>query len=121
MRPRVFVPYRQQALSADRKTLIDKYPTLNRAEEFGDMVFLLSPNARPFDRNENSALQPLIEEMRPQLAGYTADDYLLLIGNPIIMSAMVAIAADASGGPVRFLQWSRERYIEVTGDLFEDQ
>ncbi len=111
LRPKVYVPYRPQRWDRGQGMLVDAFPDIEMADEWGHMVWLLTPNVKPFDT------APIIKELREKLAKFTSRDYVLLVGNPIIMSLVATIAADASGGPIRFLQWSRGDYIEVMADL----
>jgi hypothetical protein len=111
MRPKVFAPYRPQRWDRENGCLIDVFPDLDMANEFGDLSFLLTPNVKPFDT------VPIVAELREKLAGFTDRDYVLLVGNPIIMSLVATIAADSSGGLIKFLQWSRGQYVEVEADL----
>ena len=69
------------------------------AEEYGELVFLLNDSARPFIPT------PLIDELHEKLKDFGDQDYLLLTGNPLIMSMAFAIAADANDGNVKVLQW----------------
>lgn len=85
------------------------------AEEFGELSFLLSPSASPFN------LEPVLSELQEKLRGFNDADYLLLVGNPVLLGLSVAIAADANEGRVTMLQWSgaKRRYIPVRAtDVF---
>ncbi len=77
------------------------------------MVELLSPNAKPF------RLDPIVDELWTKLETFCDDDYIICIGNPILLSVTVAIAADVNGGRVHMLQWHgrRKEYIPVQADL----
>ena len=44
------------------------------------------------------------------LADYTSDDYLLLVGEPQFLAFAGAIAARASGGFIRWLNWDRRQH-----------
>lgn len=89
---------------------------LSAARRFGELVYLLSPTARPF----NSA--PIIKELQGKLEDFSADDYLLLLGNPCLIGWATALAVDASGGPIKLLQWDgrRRNYIEVQADVYAE-
>jgi hypothetical protein len=87
------------------------------AQDFGDVQdFLLSPTARPFGPN---GAGPIVEELHRKLSTFTAEDYLLLVGNPCLIGMATAIAANYSGGVVNLLQWhGHDRcYIPVEVDL----
>ena len=108
-RPRVFVVQNQHRWNRDLTRFEPKYD-LTPAEEFGELVHLLSPTAAPFRP------EPIVSELQEKLAGYQDGDYLLLVGNPCLIGFAVAIAADYNDGKVSLLQWSGkdQRYVAVT-------
>lgn len=110
---RVFIPY--NPLQRDRRTgeLVERLDARGKAkaEQYGELVFLFSPNVKPFNT------EPLIKELREKLADFSEDDYVLMIGNPIIMSLVSTVASDASDGPIKFLQWTNGDYVPVDADL----
>lgn len=112
--PRVFAIQQPHRLSDDRSALVPKFD-LKPAEEYGELHFLLSPTASPFNP------EPIIAEMRGKLATYGGNDSLLLVGNPCLIGFAVALAALANNGRVRLLQWSgrERRYFAVAADLFK--
>ena len=61
----------------------------------------------------------LVDIARVELAGYTSDDFILLIGDPVAIGIVVSIAADITGGAVNVLRWSpkEQRYNVVTFDI----
>jgi hypothetical protein len=109
---RVFVV--QCQMRWDGEKLVPKFD-LGPAQEFGELVFLLSPSAAPFNS------PPIVEELSGKLAGYTDDDYLLLVGNPCLIGMVVALAADANDGRVKMLQWSGrdQRYRVVEAEMWQ--
>lgn len=89
----------QNSLYRDgRGELVQKFD-YGPAEQFGEIQFLLSDQARPF------VLAPLITELQEKLSQFSDADYLLLTGNPVLLGLSLAIAADANNGNVRVLQW----------------
>lgn len=113
---RVFIPYNPK--QKDRRTgeLVDRIDAagLAKAEVYGEVIFLLSPNVKPFNT------EPIIRELREKLADFGPEDFVLMVGNPIIMSLVATVASDASGGPVKFLQWTNGDYVPVSADLSTD-
>lgn len=105
---RVFVVQNQHRWNRDKQRFEPKFD-LTPAQEFGELVYLLSPTAAPFRP------EPIIEELKEKLADFRPGDHLLLVGNPVLIGFAVAIAADANGGDVSLLQWSGkdQRYITV--------
>lgn len=112
---RVFVVQKQHRFDEQKGELVPKFD-LSSAEQYGEIVYLLSPTASPFNPG------PIVEELQEKLADFGDEDSLLLVGNPCLIGFATAIAAEASDGFVRLLQWSgRDRaYIPVEADLFPD-
>lgn len=113
---RVFVVQNQHRWDQRNERFVPKFD-LSSAEEYGELVPLLSPTASPFNAG------PVIVDMQEKLKGFSNDDYLLLIGNPALIGWAVAIAADYNEGAVTLLQWSGKdrRYIPITADnIFPD-
>jgi len=104
---KVFVVQKQQRWDGAKGELVPKFD-LKPAEQYGELVFLLSPTANPW----NAAR--MIAELRTKLATFTAEDYLLLIGNPVLMGLTVALAAERTGR-LQLLQWSGKdgKYIRI--------
>ena len=104
----VYVVQKQHRWDAQKQELVQKYD-LEPAEEYGDLVYLLSPTAAPFNS------KPIVEELKESLYGFSDDDYLLLIGNPALIGFAVAIAADNNQGNLKLLQWSGKdkKYLPI--------
>lgn len=49
----------------------------------------------------------LIETMRSALRTFSQDDYLLPVGDPVVMSLATHFALESSGGRVQILRWDR--------------
>jgi hypothetical protein len=109
---RVFVVHNQYK-KTDDGFLVPKYD-LNIALEWGNLTCLLSPSASPFHPER------IVPELQHKLKDFTKNDYLLLVGNPVLIGMATAIAARASGGEVQMLQWNGrdQRYIPVKTSLF---
>lgn len=107
-KPRVFVVQNQHKWDDTHQRFVPKFD-FSSAEAFGELVYLLSPTAAPF----NSA--PVIRELREKLREYRDGDYLLLVGNPALILAVGAVAASYNSGRVSVLQWSGKdhRYVSV--------
>lgn len=114
MKPKVYVVQNQHCWDSESKKFVPKYD-YRAATEYGELVDLLSPTAAPFNS------KPIIQELQEKLKGFTPDDYLLLVGNPVNIGMATAIAADYAGGELKVLQWSGKdrKYIPITiKDLF---
>jgi len=85
---------------------------LSPAEQYGELVFLLSPISTP------SKSEKAITELRKKLRNFSDDDYLLLIGNPCFIGFSCAIAADINEGRVSMLQYngSQGKYYVVNAE-----
>lgn len=109
---RVFVTQMHDRLDRSTGQIVSKYD-LSDARRFGDLIYLLSPTAKPFQP------EPIVADLWRGLRDYDASsDWLLLIGSPVLMGLTAAVAACASGGPVSFLQWDGRRgcYVGVRAD-----
>lgn len=113
---KVYVVQHQMRWDDEKKDLVPKFD-LHPAGKFGELSFLLSPTAGPFNARS------IIAELKEKLAKYTPDDYLLLVGNPCLIGWVVALAAKVTGGRIKLLQWSGKDggYIEIKCTLYEDE
>jgi len=112
----VYAIQRQQRWSEQKQELVDAFD-LSSSIKYGELRFLLSPKASPF--NPESVLR----ELRVKLDQYKTEDYLLLVGNPVLIGFAVALAARATqGGQVNVLQWSgrHQEYIPISALLYQD-
>ncbi|MDB5177577.1 MAG: hypothetical protein JWN75_1245 [Candidatus Saccharibacteria bacterium] len=82
------------------------------AAEFGTPVTLLAFTCKPWDPG-------VIEELREKLSVFADGDWLILAGNPCLMGAAAAIAADVTGGTLRLLQYDGKagRYKPVVMEV----
>ncbi len=66
-------------------------------------------------RNPGLALQPIVQSMRRQLRDFSDDDYLLPLGDPVLIGIAASIAAEMNRGVVSFLRWDRQtrQYVEI--------
>lgn len=108
--PRVFVVQDQK--KKKNNTLVPKF-NLTPAEKYGDLVYLLGPEVKPFKSQE------VIAQLHTCLRDVKSTDYLLLTGNPILIAWSAAIASFYSGGQLNYLQWegSMQKYVVVSGDV----
>lgn len=87
---------------------------LSPAEEFGELRYLLTPTAGPWNP------ESIIKDLWDNLQNFTSADYLLMVGNPILCGLATAVASEISEGKVQFLQWNgRDRkYKPVEAQVF---
>jgi hypothetical protein len=88
---------------------------LTPAEEFGTLKYLLSPTAAPW------ATESIINDLWDGLEEFGDDDYLLMVGNPVLCGLATAVACDVNDGRIRFLQWNgrERRYTAVEAQVFD--
>lgn len=114
---RVFVVSRQLHWDAGRQTLVDKFD-FTPAAEYGEINYLLSHNLSPF--NPVAAIKVIHEALTD--VEFSAEDFLLLSGNPCLIAWTAALAADRTDGLLRLLQWHGKdrRYIRIDSKLWEE-
>ncbi len=102
----------QKAFRLDDQTneMVPRFD-LSAAERYGELRYLLGPSAGP----QNIGDPVHLDEVKRKLAAFRPEqDYILLLGNPVLIGVVSAVASRASGtGMIQFLQWSR-RYSEYT-------
>ena len=88
---------------------------LSPAEEFGTLKYLLTPTAAPW-RPEG-----IVTDLWDGLEHFCDEDYLLMVGNPVLCGLATAVACDINGGRIRFLQWNgrERRYTAVEAQVFD--
>lgn len=84
--------------------------------QYGKPVVLLQSA-----KDQTFAPQPVLRELKNLLRGFTDDDYLLLVGDPIAMALAVNVAAQSNNGRVKLLKWSKrhEGYFPIEIDLYD--
>jgi hypothetical protein len=71
------------------------------ARKHGELVVLLPPNANRLH------IMPLLTALREGMATYTADDWIVAVGDPSLLAAAACIAARKTGGLLRMLKWDK--------------
>jgi hypothetical protein len=99
--PRVFI------------TAYDPNKNMRGAAAFGVPTYLL----KTIDVGESLPLY--IPELREKLKTIKPTDYLLLVGDPLLIATVAALAAFFCEGSVQFLKWDRmnREYFVVAMDL----
>lgn len=108
---KVFVVQMPTRYDKDKGTYVDRYD-ITPAEFYGEIVHLLKPNAAPFNS------KGIIEQLHDELKDYSDADWILMIGNPILIAFVGAIAAHHNDGKINALQWSGKdgAYIPVRAE-----
>lgn len=77
---------------------VPKYD-LTSAADFGPVEFLLDHAAGPDDP------EAVLDILEDKLSSFVNDDYILLIGNPVLI-ALTAVMAAENADRINFLQWN---------------
>ena len=88
---------------------------LRPAEVYGELTHCVPSGPTPHDLNS------LLPSLRKTLADFTADDFILPIGHPILIGWVTAIAANNTGGKVSLLYWKNGHYTCISANLGEPQ
>jgi hypothetical protein len=90
-------------------------PTVNisPAEQYGEVVTLLPPGSQFFAAAE---MTRLIKQRLHDL-DYQSGDYLLPMGNPVIMAVASAVAARRTNGCLNVLVWDKQTSSYVSYEL----
>jgi len=113
-RPRVFVV--NLPADADGTPRVSMRP----AEFFGEVVTILANGKPPPDPMDSVAA------IERAMADYTADDFLVMVGEMDLIALATAFAMQATGGVVQFLKWDRVHrayfpYAATLPQLFDDE
>lgn len=110
----VFVVQKQMRFDKDLGRVVPRFPAIVKAARWGELKFMLDPNAHPFDPDI------AVGAMHKSMPKFTDQDYLVLIGSPTLLGIATALAAHRNNGQVNFLQWlSREcEYAEIRARIF---
>ena len=96
----------------------DGKPKINilGAAEYGTFKFLLPELSQMI-----FSPGPLIFKLRKSLKDYTAEDFLLLTGDPAIIGVACSIVSDITNGKFNLLKWDKQerKYYPIHINLFE--
>ena len=104
MKPKVFVAQDAPQLN------------LSPAKKFGELVVVLPVGNMTHD------IDRTIRKIKTKLDPMGPQDYLLPIGDPLMIGLVMAVALRyASGGPLKVLRWDRQEsmydVVELNGDF----
>ena len=110
----VYTVQQHMRFDQTRKELVPRFSSINKAEKWGKIVYLLSPSAHPFNPDL------VLGDLHEKLSDFNDEDYLLLIGNPGLIGMSTAIAAHYNNGHVKLLQWSgrHNEYTEIQAKIY---
>lgn len=85
---------------------------LTPAAEYGELVILL--------QHSQSLLAPVptVRKLKEKLKDFSEEDYLLPVGDPVLMCTVAQIASEKTRGKVKFLKWDRiqKKYLVIPVD-----
>ena len=86
------------------------------ASKYGDFVFCLPEMSQMI-----FSPGPLIFRLRDKLKHYTANDYLLLTGDPAIIGVACSMVSDITNGKYKLLKWDKQerKYYPIEINLHE--
>lgn len=110
----VYAVQQQMRFDQAKGELVPRFTSIKKAERWGDIVYLLSPSAHPFNPDL------VLGDLHEKLSGFNDEDHLLLIGNPGLIGMATALAAYYNEGRVKLLQWSgrHNEYTEIQTKIY---
>lgn len=103
--PIVYIVQDVKHVSHKTGELASKYD-LSRAKRFGAFVYLLDGQVRVYSQ---SSVASSVAQVRERLAEITDQDYLLLVGDPVMIGVACGVAMDALRGRLKLLKWDKRR------------
>ena len=96
-------------------------PNINilSASDFGYLVFCL-PNTGPESQAIYST-QPFVRKMKKNLQEFRKQDYLLAVGDPVIIGISTAAVSEVTSGQFNILKWDKReyRYYPLEVDMYQ--
>ena len=74
---------------------------LSPAMQFGEIVILQPAGSSFYLPKEN------VRELKERLREFTDEDYIIPMGDPVLMCAAVCIASQRTGGRLKILKWDK--------------
>lgn len=99
--PRVFAVQKPARFDKELGRFVPMYD-FSPAEAHGRLVFILGPGNILQHR-----MSQALTQIRHVLTTYTAQDFIIAVGDPVAIAASVMIAAERTGGVVNLLKWDR--------------
>lgn len=97
-----------EPVSRDGSAKVDLSPAM----EYGELEVLLA--------HSQSLLAPVptVRKLREKLENFSDEDYILPVGDPVLMSTVSMVAANRNKGRVKFLKWDRlqRKYLVIQVD-----
>lgn len=85
---------------------------LTPALEYGELVILMPQSQSML------APVPTVRALKEKLRNFTDEDYILPVGDPVLISTVAMVAAQQNGGRVKFLKWDKiqKKYFVIQVD-----
>ena len=100
----VYAVQEPRTYNADKDKWLPRVNIYN-AKPFGEVTTLI-----PHDHVHAALVtRPTLHKLRRGLKDFCDDDYLLPVGDPVLVALAALTAARENRGRVKFLRWSRER------------
>jgi len=82
---------------------------LTPAAKYGDIRFLLQHNSSVLNT------VPLVRALKEKLENFSEEDYILPVGDPVVIGLVSAICSAKTGGVFKFLRWDKKErsYIPI--------
>lgn len=74
---------------------------ISPAREFGQIKILTEHN------QSMSASVPMVRMLREKLKDFTDEDYILPVGDPVVIATVSAICSDLNNGKFKMLKWNK--------------
>lgn len=86
---------------------------LSPAAEHGELVVLL-----PHSQSLLSTV-PTVRALKEKLRSFSDEDFILPIGDPVLMSTVAVVASYQNSGRVKMLKWDKNisRYLPIQIDI----
>lgn len=85
---------------------------LSPAAEYGELQVLM-----PQSQSMLSPV-PTVRALKEKLRNFTDDDFIVPVGDPVLIATVAMVAAEQNGGRVKFLKWDRmlKKYFVIPVD-----
>ena len=74
---------------------------ISPAREFGEIRILTEHN------QSMTASVPMVRMIREKMKGFSDEDYILPVGDPVVIATVAAIASDLNHGYFQMLKWNK--------------
>lgn len=85
---------------------------LTPAAEYGELSILMPTSQSML------ATVPTVRALKEKLRNFTDDDYILPVGDPVLIATVAMVASEINGGRIKFLKWDKgmKQYLTIAVD-----